>query len=146
MLLALFLADQRRLARRGGAPLVDLSLFAERSFSAGLLTQICFWAGQASFFVVLALYLQEGRGMRPLGAGLVFTVLAGAYSVAATVAPKLSARYGRRIITRRALVLAAGHALLLAAVAGIGTHGSARAADPGSARWSGSGWASCWRR
>jgi EmrB/QacA subfamily drug resistance transporter len=130
-LLTLFLADQRRLARRGGAPIVDLSLFAQRSFSAGLLTQICFWAGQASFFVVLALYLQEGRGMRPLSAGLVFTVLAGAYSVAATIAPKLSARHGRRIITRGALVLATGHVLLLAAVLQIGTRGSIVLLMPG---------------
>ncbi len=124
VLLALFVADQRRLARRGGTPLLDFSLFADRSFSAGLVTQVCFWAGQASFFVVLALYLQEGRGMRPLSAGLVFTVLAGAYSVAAAVAPKLSAKHGRRIITRGALVLGAGHALLLGAVLEIGTHGS----------------------
>jgi EmrB/QacA subfamily drug resistance transporter len=131
VLLTLFVADQRQLARRGGAPLVDLSLFAHRSFSAGLLTQICFWAGQASFFVVLALYLQEGRGMRPLSAGLVFTVLAVAYSVAATIAPKLSARYGRRVITNGALVLAAGHVMLLAAVLQIGTHGSLVMLFPG---------------
>jgi EmrB/QacA subfamily drug resistance transporter len=131
VLLALLLADQRRSARRGGTPLLDLSLFADRSFSAGLLTQICFWAGQASFFVVLALYLQEGRGMRPLSAGLVFTVLAGAYSVAATIAPKLSARHGRRIITRGAIVLACGHLMLLAAVLEIGTHGSLALLVPG---------------
>jgi EmrB/QacA subfamily drug resistance transporter len=131
VLLTLFVADQRRLARRGGTPLVDLSLFAHRSFSAGLLTQICFWAGQASFFVVLALYLQEGRGMRPLSAGLVFTVLAVAYSVAATIAPKLSARHGRQVITRGALVLAAGHVMLLAAVLQIGTHGSLVMLFPG---------------
>ncbi len=32
VLLALFVVDQRRLARRGGAPLLDLSLFSDRSF------------------------------------------------------------------------------------------------------------------
>ena len=131
VLLVLFVSDQRRLARTGAHPLLDLSLFEDRSFSAGLLTQICFWAGQASFFIVLALYLQEGRGMRPLAAGLVFTVLAGAYSVAAAVAPRLSAMYGRRIITRGALVLAGGHTLLLAAVLHIGTHGSLALLMPG---------------
>src|SRR5947209_11336396 len=69
LLLIVFLAHQRRLARRGGNPLLDLSLFRERSFSAGLLTQLCFWTGQASFFVVLALYLQQGRGLHALAAG-----------------------------------------------------------------------------
>src|ERR1700744_4383503 len=55
VLLATLLVHPRRLAGPGGDPLLDLSLFADRSFSAGLITQICFWAGQASFFVVLAL-------------------------------------------------------------------------------------------
>jgi MFS family permease len=84
-----FLAHQRRLSARGGAPLLDASLFRERSFSAGLMTQLAFWAGQASFFVVLALYLQLGRGLRPLTAGLVFTILAGAYLAASVAAPSL---------------------------------------------------------
>jgi hypothetical protein len=70
VLLACFVAHQRRLTRSGGSPLLDVSLFRERSFSAGLATQLCFWAGQGSFFVVLALYLQSGRGLKPLAAGL----------------------------------------------------------------------------
>jgi hypothetical protein len=50
--------------------------------AAGLTTQFGLWCGQASFFLVLALYLQQGRGMTPLSSGLVFTILAGAYLVA----------------------------------------------------------------
>ena len=50
------------------------ALFRQRAFSAGLITQLVFWAGQASFFLVLALYLQQGRGLSALSAGLVFTV------------------------------------------------------------------------
>ena len=62
---------------------------AHRSFTAGLVAQLAFWCGQASFFVVLALYLQQGRGLRPLPAGLVFTILAVAYLVASMLAPGL---------------------------------------------------------
>jgi MFS family permease len=76
IILAGFGAHQRRLARQGGSPLIDAALFRERSFSAGLVTQVAFWAGQASFFLVLALYLQQGRGLSALNAGLVFTILA----------------------------------------------------------------------
>ena len=130
-LLAAFIAQQRRLRRIGGSPLLDLGLFRARSFSAGLVTQLCFWAGQASFFVVFALYLQQGRGLHPLPAGLVFTILAGAYLVASSVAPGLGARYGRSVIAIGALVLAAGHLLLLGAVAHIGVHGSLAALAPG---------------
>jgi EmrB/QacA subfamily drug resistance transporter len=131
LLIAGFVAHQRALARHGGSPLLDPTLFRHRSFSAGLLTQLCFWAGQASFFVVLALYLQSGRGLRPLPAGLVFTILAAAYVVASSLAPALAARRGRGVIAGGALTLAAGHALLLTAVADIGTRGSLAALIPG---------------
>jgi EmrB/QacA subfamily drug resistance transporter len=131
ILLGSFLAHQRRLARSGGSPLLDVVLFRHRSFSAGLLTQLCFWAGQASFFVVLALYLQVGRGLHPLPAGLVFTILAAAYVTASMRAPALAERHGRRVIAAGALVLATGHALLLAAVADIGVGGALAALVPG---------------
>jgi EmrB/QacA subfamily drug resistance transporter len=130
-LLALFVVHQRRLSRRGGSPLIDTALFRERSFSAGLVTQLCFWAGQASFFVVLALYLQNGRGLQPLPAGLVFTILAAAYVAASMRAPALSARYGRAVIAAGALVLACGHAMLVAAVADIGVSGELVVLVPG---------------
>jgi EmrB/QacA subfamily drug resistance transporter len=131
VLLGALIAHQRRLGRRGGNPLLDLTLFRARSFSAGLATQLCFWAGQASFFVVLALYLQEGRGLSPLAAGLVFTILAAAYLVASAVAPALGARYGRAVIGGGALILASGHLLLLWAVAEIGVAGSVAVLVPG---------------
>jgi EmrB/QacA subfamily drug resistance transporter len=122
-ILLTFAAHQRRLARRGGAPLLDPILFRERAFTAGLLTQLVFWCGQASFFLVLALYLQLGRGLDALRAGLVFTILAVAYLAASMKAPKLAPRLGRRLPALGALVLAAGHALLAASVAGVGTTG-----------------------
>src|SRR5436305_1073524 len=75
-ILAVFAVHQARLRRRGAGPLLDIGLLRERTFSAGLLTQLCLAGAQASFFVYLALYLQQGRGLDPLEAGLVFTILA----------------------------------------------------------------------
>jgi EmrB/QacA subfamily drug resistance transporter len=123
VLLGAFAVHQRHLARRGGAPLLPPALFADRAFSAGLLTQLVFWSAQASFFLVFALYLQLGRGLDALQAGLVFTILAAAYLVASLDAPALGAKLGRRLPAIGALALAAGHALLAASVAGIGTTG-----------------------
>ena len=82
VILGAFAIQQRRLADRGGSPLLELSLFSQRTFSAGLLAQLVFWCGQASFFLVLALYLQHGRGLSALHAGLVFTILAASYLAA----------------------------------------------------------------
>ncbi len=131
LLLLGFAAHQRRLAPPAGSPLVDLALLRERSFSAGLLTQLAFWCGQASFFLVLALYLQLGRGLSALEAGFVFTILAVAYVGTSAGAPALLERHGRRLLGAGALVLAAGHGLLLAAVAEVGVGGSIAPLIPG---------------
>jgi EmrB/QacA subfamily drug resistance transporter len=131
MTLGLFVAHQRRLSRRGGAPLLDPALFRERAFSAGLVTQLVFFASMASYFLVLALYLQQGRGLDALQAGLVFTILAGAYLVASAYAPGLTPRLGRRLPAIGGLVLAAGHGLLALSVADIGVGGSVALLVPG---------------
>jgi EmrB/QacA subfamily drug resistance transporter len=129
--LGLFAAHQRRLSRRGGAPLLDPALFRERAFSAGLVTQLVFFASMASYFLVLALYLQQGRGLDALQAGLVFTILAAAYLVASAYAPGLTPRLGRRLPAIGGLVLAAGHGLLALSVADIGVGGSVALLVPG---------------
>jgi EmrB/QacA subfamily drug resistance transporter len=129
--LGLFALYERRLTLSGRTPLLDLTLFKERTFSAGLATQLALWCGQASFFLVLALYLQNGRGLSPLRSGLVFAILAAAYLAASLQAPALTVRHGRRIVAIGALTLALGHAGLLLAVDRIGTDGSVAALVPG---------------
>ena len=131
LLLLGFVAQQRRLARRDGEPLLAPAMFRARTFTAGLVTQLAFWCGQASFFLVLALYLQQGRGLSALGAGLVFTIMAVAYVAASAQAPVLVVRFGRRLLGIGALVLACGHGLLLAAVAHVGVGGSIVELFPG---------------
>ena len=129
--LGIFVVYQRWLGRRGGSPVLDPAMFRDRTFTTGLLTQLVFWCGQASFFLVLALYLQLGRGLSPLEAGGVFTLLAAAYLVTSLRAPRLAQRYGRDVIGLGALVLAVGDALLLWSVADIGTGGPILALAPG---------------
>jgi MFS family permease len=124
LLLAAFAVQQRRLASTGGEPMLAPALFKSRAFTAGLAGQLVFWCGQASFFLVLALYLQPGRGLSPLDCGLVFTIMAASYLATSIRAPSLTATHGRRVLAFGALALAAGHALLLGAVVVIGTGGS----------------------
>jgi EmrB/QacA subfamily drug resistance transporter len=117
VLFAGFVALQRRRARDGGAPLVDPRWFRDRAFRVGTATQLLFWSGQASYFLVLALWLQAGRGLSALEAGLVFSVLAAAYLAASLRAAALLARFGRAVVVAGALTLAAGHVATLTAVA-----------------------------
>lgn len=131
LLLGMFVQRQRRLGARGGDPLMDLRLFGERGFSAGLSTQLFLAVAQASFFVFLAFYLQVGRGLGALEAGLVFTILAVAYVVTSGPAPGLTARYGRTVIASGGAALTVGLVALAVAVAEIGTAGSLAALVPG---------------
>jgi len=134
VLLAAFLRRQRNQARKGQAPLLDPALFTCRTFTAGLVVQFGFWTGQASYFLVLALYLQLGRGLSPLASGLMFTIMAGSYLFASLAASALVRRYGgRAIIAGGALGLAVGHTLALVAADHIGVRGSVLALAPGLA-------------
>lgn len=131
ILLAGCIAHQRALNRRTLTPLLDLALFRKRAFSAGLATQLLFWSGQAAFFFYFALYLQRGRGLSPLDAGLVFTIAAAAYVIASGAIPTILGRHGRRVILASGLTLAAGHGSLAIAVAANGVHGSTWVLIPG---------------
>lgn len=122
-LLAAFVRSQRRLAARGGDPLVDPALFRERAFTVGLLATILFYTGMGSFFLVLALYLQEGRGLDALGSGLVFTPLAVGYLAASVVSQQLTARLGKQLLALGGAVRAVGLAGLLLTVAAVGAGG-----------------------
>jgi len=124
-ILALFAADQVRAERQGRSPLLPPSLFRRPELVSGLVTQLAFWCGQAALFLVLALYLQLGRGLDAMQAGLVFTVLAVAYLATSLRAPAMTLRFGRRLISVGALGLAAGEGVLLLAVA----------ERPGSVAW-----------
>ncbi len=77
-----------------------------------------------SFFLVLALYLQEGRGLDALGSGLVFPPLAAGYLAASIAAQRLSGRLGRQLLALGGVVRAAALAGLVATIAAIAAGGS----------------------
>ncbi len=131
LLLVEFALRQRALVRRSEAPLLDPRLFRSRSFTAGLVAQFALWIGQASYFLILALFLQQGRGLSALQAGLVFTIVAAAYLVASAKAPGLVERHGRRVVTAGALVFALGHVALIVATESVGVGGSVFTLAPG---------------
>jgi EmrB/QacA subfamily drug resistance transporter len=119
-----FALRQRRLAATGGAPLVHPDLFRERAFTVGVLASVVFYAGMASFFLVLAVYLQEGCGLSALDSGLVFTALASGYLLASAGAEALAPRFGRQVLAAGGVVRAAALTGLALTVGAIGTGGS----------------------
>lgn len=115
-LLAVFAAHLRHVAGRGGQPLLDPAIFTVRAFRAGLTCQVLFWCQQAASYLLLALYLEEGRGLSPVKAGGVFAVLAAGYLATSLRAPALTMRFGRRVVAAGALAAALGDLLLVLAV------------------------------
>lgn len=116
VLLTAFAAHLTRVRARGGQPLLDPGIFAVRAFRSGLAVQVLFWCQQAAGYLLLALYLQQGRGLSPIESGGVFSVLAVGYLLTSLPAPKLTVRFGRRVVTVGALLGAVGDAVLAVAV------------------------------
>jgi predicted MFS family arabinose efflux permease len=106
------------------SPLVDPSLFQDRGFATGLLAALTLFGGVASSFFVLALYLQQGRGLAPLPSGLVFSTLALAFTVTSLSAGRIARRLGRPPLVPGALGMAIGLGALALAVERIGVRGS----------------------
>jgi EmrB/QacA subfamily drug resistance transporter len=123
-LFVVFVAHQRWFARRGGAPHVDMSMFTSRGFSVGVLAQLAFWMGQASFFLVLALYLQDGRGLSALTAGVVFAAIGGGYLATSVNAGRIAARLGRQSVALGTLIMVVGLVAMDITVRAIGTDAS----------------------
>jgi EmrB/QacA subfamily drug resistance transporter len=112
----LFVLYERVKTRKDGSPLVELSLFRDRSFSIGMSIAVAFFMGVASFALVLTLFLQTGMSFTPLHAGLTFLPFSGGVLVASGAAARLAPRFGRGVTMAGALIIAAGMASLIVLV------------------------------
>jgi EmrB/QacA subfamily drug resistance transporter len=120
-LLAVFVWYESRKSRRDGSPLVEIGLFRERGFSAGMAIAVAFFLGVASFALVLTLFLQLGLGFNPLRAGLTFLPFSLGVLVSSAAAARLAPRFGRGVTMTGALVIAAAMTGLIATVHHYGT-------------------------
>jgi EmrB/QacA subfamily drug resistance transporter len=133
-LVADFAWYEHRLVRAGRAPLLNPSLFRERAFSVGMLVQVIAWTGQASFFLVLAVYLQNGVGLSALDSGLLFITIGFGYVVTATLSGSIATRLGRQTVAIGAAAMILGLVLMDLGVGRIGAgsgHGSVLWLAPG---------------
>lgn len=105
---ALFALWEVRLLRHGGDPLIDIRLFRNRAFSAGVAIGLSFFAGFIGLVFALSLYLQIGLGLSAFAAGL--TVLPYALGSFATSAASdaVATRIGKWIILLGATLMIVG--------------------------------------
>ncbi|WP_326821331.1 MFS transporter [Streptosporangium sp. NBC_01756] len=104
---------ERALARRGGQPLLDLTLFTDTVFARGLLICLGVFGAFFSLMFTLTLVLQSGLGLDPLHAGLTFGPLGLAFAAASITSPRLVGRHGSRLVTAGTAVSGLGLIALL---------------------------------
>jgi MFS family permease len=103
---------ERRLARGGGEPLVDLRLFRVPGLAIGLTINFAFMAFFISMMFVLSILLQTGLGLTPLRAGLAFAPFAVLAMVTSITSRRLVPRLGTSILTLGGLVSMAAMLML----------------------------------
>ncbi|MFI6814756.1 MFS transporter [Nonomuraea sp. NPDC050328] len=112
VVLVLFVLWERSYRRE---PLVDLSLFAKRSYSLGSAVALLYFAGFTGIFFIYTLYLQSGHGYSALEAGLAITPFALGSAGASVVGGRLVTRLGRPLVVGGLLLVVAGMGLTILA-------------------------------
>ncbi|MDR3516720.1 MAG: MFS transporter [Azospirillaceae bacterium] len=112
-----FVRYERWLSRAGGVPIIDISLFHNHRFVAGVAAVFLFYSAISSFFLSLTMLLQPGLGLSPMTAGAVFTPSALAFFAGSLAGPKLAGRIGHRALLFGVVVFGSG--LLLSIIAGV---------------------------
>lgn len=110
---ALFIVKEKRLAIRGGQPILDPSLFRIRAFTSGLSASLLFFGCIGSIFFLLALYLQLGTGRNALETGLIIFPYAIGSLITSGIGVQFSYRAGRTLLVSGSLLLAFSQLLLL---------------------------------
>ena len=109
--LGVFAAVERRVAARGGYPLINLRVLARARVVWGLCAHGAATATYLTLLFVLALYLQQGLGRGPLFSGVALVSWVAAFGVAGPLLPRIPARLLRYVPMAGYLMLGTAYAL-----------------------------------
>jgi len=111
-IVAVFLRLERAVERRGGMPLIDLSLLSDNAFMRGLGAAFFFFFANLSFYLVMTMYMQTALQIPPLEAGLVFVPLALTFVIASRVSGVRAKHRGTLVLIEGCAIQVAGLAVL----------------------------------
>jgi EmrB/QacA subfamily drug resistance transporter len=83
--------------RRASTPMLDLSLFRSRSFSASISSAVLNYICVYSIIFLMPFFLIQGRGLTPSQAGLLLTAQPIVMAIVAPISGTLSDRIGARL-------------------------------------------------
>ncbi|MFI7613947.1 MFS transporter [Nonomuraea terrae] len=116
IVLAVFLAYERRLTGRGKEPVFDPALLRIRAFAIGLSASALFFGGIGSFFLTLSIYLHHGTGRTAWETGLVILPYALGSIITSGLGVALAAKAGRALLITGSLTIAASQLVLWAII------------------------------
>lgn len=108
-----FLVVFVRVETRAHAPMLDLSLFRVRLFSASTGSAMMNYIAQSSVIFLMPFYLIQGRGLNPAEAGLILSSQPIIMAISAPISGLLSDRIGSRVLSTAGLVIMAFGLFLL---------------------------------
>lgn len=116
-LFAAFIAYETGLTRRGGAPIIDPSLFKSVDFVFGMLASFLFFSAISSFSLSLTIFLQVGLSQTPLEAAMLFLPSTVAFFVGSIVSGRFTKQSQHQALTVGMGIFSLG--LLIAVVDGL---------------------------
>ncbi|MGM4921200.1 MFS transporter [Tardiphaga sp. 813_E8_N1_3] len=125
-----FVRLERRVALRGGMPLIDLALLADAAFMRGLCAVFFFFFANLSFYLVMTLFMQNTLHIPPLRAGLIFIPLALAFIVASRHSGMRSRHRGTLVLIEGCVVQIIGLAALAVTVLAVNASSASLLAVP----------------
>ena len=120
LVLAAFVVQQVRRERATGSALLPMRLFADRGFSAGLVTQGAFQGALAGFALVLTVYVQTGLGWSAIHAGLTLLPFSLGAFVGTAVSVPLGMKLGKVVMVVGAGLQSAATVWVLSVAGGQG--------------------------
>ncbi|PVA09406.1 MFS transporter [Pelagivirga sediminicola] len=116
LLVWLWVLWERRYARLGLSPMVDLKIFATRSYTNGITIMALYFMGVTSVWVLVALYVQEGAGKSALQSGTFGIPAALLSAYAAHWSGSRVMRFGRKLVIGGMLIALCGLGLSIIVV------------------------------
>ena len=104
----IFAAHQSGRRRSGKSPLVELRIFAKRSYTSGVVFVVVFFGAVAGISLSIGLLLQIGLGYSPVHASITCAAWAIGAFLGTGVSASLAAKAGRRILHAGLTVMMAG--------------------------------------
>jgi len=96
--LATFAVYQLRRARSGSTPLVELTMFARRSYTSGVLFVVIFFGAIVGFSLAVGLFLQLGLRYTPLAASVSMAAWAVGAFAGSAFGSTVAGRLGRTVV------------------------------------------------